>query len=85
MAIEEEKAKVELELEKARSKVRRICTYAGMGLVGFLVVYGVVWMGDRSAFLAGISIFAPIIGFWFGSRSGDKTTEQIVQAINKLK
>jgi len=85
MTLEEEKAKVELELEKARSKVRRICTYAGIAVVSFLVIYGVVWMGDRSAFIAGISIFGSLIGFWFGNRGGDKTTEQIVQAINKLK
>ena len=85
MAIEEEKAKLEIELERGRSKVRRVCTYSGVGIIGFLVIYGTVWMGDRSAFLAGLSIFGPLLGFYFGTRSGDKVLDKVLQAINKLK
>jgi len=60
------------ELALARSKVRRRMTYLFGGILAGLLVYGVVWMGDRSALTAAISTGGMIIAFWFGSRGKEK-------------
>lgn len=60
--------------EIARSKVRRVVTYTFAGVLSFVLLYGVVWMGDRSAFTATVSIGTSVISYWFGSRSAKSTT-----------
>lgn len=64
--------KMKLELEMAKSKVRRRITYLFAGVLAGLLVYGVVWMGERSALTAAISTGGMILAFWFGSRKAQK-------------
>jgi len=59
-------------LEIARSKVRRRLTYLFGGLLAGLLTYAVVWMGERSALTAAISIGGMLLAFWFGSRKSEK-------------
>lgn len=59
-------------LEIARSNVRRRMTYLFGGTVAGLLIYAVVWMGERSALTAAISISSLILGYWFGSRKSEK-------------
>ena len=66
---------MKLELEMARSKVRRRITYLFASVLAGLLVYGVVWMGDRSALTAAISTGGMILAFWFGSRKAQKEKE----------
>lgn len=56
-------------LELARSKVRRLITYGAGALLAFLVIWGTVWMADRSAMVAGIQACLAVIFYWFGVRS----------------
>lgn len=56
-------------LEIARSKVRRIITYGAGVLLAFLVIWGTIWMADRSAMVAGIQACLAVIFYWFGVRS----------------
>lgn len=67
-----EAERIKLELEVARSKVRQRMTYLFGGLLAGLLIYGVVWMGERSALTAAISTAGMIIAFWFGSRDKEK-------------
>lgn len=56
----------------AKSRVRRIVTYiAAVSVFGGLL-YGIVWMGERSALTALIALAGPILGFWFASREKQK-------------
>lgn len=70
--IEEKK----LELEIARSKVRRRMTYLFGGILAGLLVYGVVWMGERSALVAAVNTGGIILAFWFGSRHAQKESNK---------
>lgn len=59
-------------LEIARSKVRRVVTYSFTGVLGFSLLYALVWMGERSALTAILSIGTLLLGFWFGQRNPGK-------------
>lgn len=59
-------------LEIARSQVRRVVTYSFTGVMGFGLLYALMWMGERSALTAIISIGTLLLGFWFGQRSKEK-------------
>jgi len=56
-------------LEIARSRVRRIITYAAVGLFIVLVLWGALWMADRSVMMVGINAALAIMFFWFGNAS----------------
>jgi len=56
-------------IELARSQVRRVVTYSFTGVMGFGLLYSLMWMGERSALTAIISIGTLLLGFWFGQRS----------------
>lgn len=60
------------QLELARSKVRRRISYVAVAVLAFVLIWGVTWMGERSAFTAAISICTAIIGYWFGWRSAQQ-------------
>ncbi len=57
------------QLEIARSRVRRVITYAAVGLFIVLVLWGTLWMADRSVMMVGINAALAIMFFWFGHRS----------------
>lgn len=57
------------QLELARSKVRRHVTYGAGALLAAVILWGTMWMGDRSIAIAGITFSASIISYWFGTRS----------------
>lgn len=56
-------------LEIARSKVRRTVTYVLTAVLSIGLLYGLIWMGDRSAFTAIIAICTSVLGYYFGWRS----------------
>ena len=56
-------------LEIARSRIRRYLSYGAGGLFAILVLWGTLWMGDRSVMMVGINAALAIIFFWFGQRS----------------
>ena len=56
-------------LEIARSRIRRYLSYGAGGLFAILVLWGTLWMGDRSVMMVGINAALAIIFFWFGHRS----------------
>ncbi|MBA7593411.1 hypothetical protein ES703_00331 [subsurface metagenome] len=60
---------VKEQLEIARSKVRRVLTYGAAGLFIVLVLWGTMWMGDRSAMMVGIQAALAFMFYWFGQRS----------------
>ena len=69
MADKEISESVKEQLEIARSKVRRRLTY-GAGIVGgILVLWGSLWLGDRSIALVGINASLALMFYWFGQRS----------------
>ena len=57
------------ELEKARSKIRRRLSYGAGGLFAIVVLWGVMWMGDRSIMMVALNTCVAIIFYWFGQRS----------------
>ncbi len=57
------------QLELARSRVRRNVTYGAGALLAAVILWGTMWMGDRSIAIAGITFCASIISYWFGTRS----------------
>ena len=57
------------QLEIARSKVRRVLTYGGGIVAGILVLWGGLWMGDRSIMLVGITAGLNLMFYWFGQRN----------------
>lgn len=57
------------ELERARSKVRRYLTYGAAIVAAILVLWGSLWMADRSIMLVGINGALALIFYWFGQRS----------------
>lgn len=57
------------QLEIARSKVRRRLTYVATGLFAILVLWGSLWMGDRSIMLVGINTAVALMFYWFGQRA----------------
>ena len=57
------------QLEIARSKVRRRLTYGAGIVAGILVLWGSLWLGDRSIMLMGINTAVALMGYWFGQRS----------------
>lgn len=69
MADNELSKEVKEQLEIARSRVRRVITYAAVGLFTVLVLWGSMWMGDRSVMMVGINAALAIMFFWFGHRS----------------
>jgi len=69
MADNELSKEVREQLEIARSRVRRIITYAAVGLFTVLVLWGAMWMADRSVMMVGINAALAIMFFWFGHRS----------------
>lgn len=60
-------------LEIARSRVRRIVTYVFTGVLAFSLLYALVWMGERSALTATITLGTSVIAYYFGWRSAKKT------------
>lgn len=60
-------------LEIARSKVRRIVCYVFTGTLALGLLYSLMWMGERSALTAIISIGTAVISYYFGWRSGQMT------------
>lgn len=72
MANEEISQEVRDKLEIARSKVRRVVTYLAAVSVFVGLLYGIIWMGERSAFTALIALAGPILGYWFGERKANK-------------
>lgn len=56
------------QMEIARSKVRRILTYVAAGLFVVLVLWGAMWMADRSVMMVGINAALAFMYFWFGHR-----------------
>lgn len=56
-------------LEIARSRVRLVITYAAIGLFAILVLWGAIWMADRSVMMVGINAALAIMFYWFGQRS----------------
>lgn len=56
-------------MEVARSKVRRRLTYVATGLFVILVLWGALWMADRSVMLVGINTCIALMFFMFGHRS----------------
>lgn len=57
------------ELEKARSKIRRYLSYGAGVLFALLVLWGVMWMADRSIMMVALNTCVAIIFYWFGQRS----------------
>lgn len=60
------------ELELARSKVRRRLTYGAGILFAILILWGLMWMNDRSIAMVGINTCVAVIMYWFGSRNSAK-------------
>jgi len=56
-------------LEIARSKVRRVITYVALGIFVGGFAYGMIWMGDRSITMIGLTSAVAIIFYWFGNRA----------------
>jgi len=69
MADKELSENVKEQLEIARSRVRLVITYAAVGLFSVLVLWGALWMADRSVMMVGINAALAIMFFWFGHRS----------------
>jgi len=69
MADNELSKEVREQLEIARSRVRLVITYAAVGLFSVLVLWGALWMADRSVMMVGINAALAIMFFWFGHRS----------------
>lgn len=69
MADNELSKEVREQLEVARSKVRRVLTYGGGIVAAILVLWGSLWMGDRSIMLVGITAGLNLMFYWFGQRS----------------
>lgn len=64
------------QLEIARSKVRRYLSYGAGGVFAILVLWGTMWMGDRSVMMVALNTCVAIIFFWFGQRSPKPPTFQ---------
>ena len=60
---------VKEKLEIERSKVRRRLSYGAGILFAVLVLWGSLWMADRSVMMVGVNACLAIIFFWFGQRS----------------
>ncbi|MBA7620757.1 hypothetical protein ES703_28112 [subsurface metagenome] len=69
MADDELSQETKEKLEIARSKIRRYLSYGAGALFGILVLWGTLWMGDRSVMMVGVNACLAIIFFWFGQRS----------------
>ena len=65
MADNELSKEVKEKLELARSKVRRRLSYAAMGLFATIVLWGTMWMGDRTIAIVGLNLCSNLIVFWF--------------------
>lgn len=68
MADNELSQETQEELEKARSKVRVRLSYGAMAIFGILVLWGTMWMGDRSVTMVALNTCVAIIFYWFGQR-----------------
>jgi hypothetical protein len=55
-------------LEIARSKIRRYLSYGAGVLFAIIVLWGVMWMGDRSVTMVALNTCVAIIFYWFGQR-----------------
>lgn len=64
------------ELERSRSKVRRYLSYGAGGIFAILVLWGAMWMGDRSVMMVALNTCVAIIFYWFGQRSVKPPTFQ---------
>ena len=69
MADNELSPEVREQLEISRSKIRRYLSYGAGVLFAILVLWGTLWMGDRSVMMVGVNACLAIIFFWFGQRS----------------
>jgi hypothetical protein len=59
---------VKEQLEIDRSKVRRRLTY-GAGIIGgILILWGSLWMADRTVMILGINTAVALMFYWFGQR-----------------
>jgi len=57
------------QLEIARSRIRRYLSYGAGVLFAILVLWGTMWMSDRSVMSVGINACVAIIFYWFGQRT----------------
>lgn len=57
------------ELARARSKVRRVLTYGAGMVFSILVLWGVMWMADRSIMTVALNTCVAIFFYWLGVRS----------------
>jgi len=60
---------VKEQLEIAKSKVRRRLTYGAGVIAGILVLWGSMWMADRTIMVLGINTAVALIFYWFGQRA----------------
>lgn len=65
---QETKDKIELR----RSRVRQVVTYIFAVTGAIIILWGLMWMGDRSLATAGLTIVTALVSFWFGERSAEK-------------
>jgi len=61
-------------LEIARSRVRRIISYAAIGFTVAVGAYGIIWMGDRALTMTVITACVAWVSYWFGLRKQDQLT-----------
>ena len=64
------------ELERNRSNVRRYLSYGAGGIFAILVLWGTMWMADRSVMMVALNTCVAIIFYWFGQRSVKPPTFQ---------
>ncbi|GAI99596.1 unnamed protein product [marine sediment metagenome] len=69
MADDELSKELKEELERARSKVRRYLSYGAGAIFAILVLWGSMWMADRSIMMVALNTCVAIIFYWFGQRS----------------
>jgi len=62
------------QLEIAKSKVRRYLSYGAGAIFAILVLWGVMWMADRSVMLVALNTCVAIIFYWFGQRGAKPPT-----------
>ena len=64
------------ELERNRSKVRRYLSFGAGVIFAILVLWGAMWMADRSVMMVALNTCVAIIFYWFGQRSVKPPTFQ---------
>jgi len=71
----------EAKREDARSRVRRVLAYVGMGVLALIFLHGAMWCGDARMAYGAIAFLGPLVGYWFGER---KVRKEIEAAISKM-